>query len=344
MKAVVKVKPKPGVEIREVKKPEPETNEVLVEVQAAGICGSDLHIDEWTGWGYEWLHLPLVLGHEFSGSIVEVGDDVESLQIGDRVTATPHIYCGKCYYCQSGLFNLCEKGALKIGFTRDGAFAEYISVPAESVYKLPENLSFEVAALTEPLCVALHATEIAKVESADNVAVLGPGPIGLLTLQATRIAGAARVIITGIGADRDRLALAKKLGADITVNVEEEDPVAEAKKITDGLGVDVVFEASGIPAAFKQGLQMVRKDGKIVLIGLSERLMEAPISNVVRRQVIIRGSFNYIPRTWRKAIALHSTKQLNLEPLITHKIPLQNIENGFQLARAKKAIKVIVLP
>jgi len=339
----LKVKPKPGVEIREVKEPDVVSGEALIEVCAAGICGSDLHIYNWTPARYKELRLPLILGHEFSGQVVEVKNGDNSLQVGSKVTVSPHIYCKKCYYCLSGFGNLCQDGALKIGFTRNGAFAKYISVPIECVYKLPDNISFEEAALTEPLCSALHAIELSSFKCGDTVAVLGPGPIGLLLLIALKTAGAAKVIMTGMTIDKKRLELARGLGAE-TINIDEEDPIEVAKACTDGLGVQVVYDATGSPHAVKQGLQIVKKRGEIILIGIASSLGEIFFPEIVRTEIILRGSMNYISPTWKRVISLYKEDKFDLRPLITHKIRLSEIERGFQLMSSRHAVKVIVTP
>jgi len=343
MKAVFKVKPEPGVEIVEVGEPNVSYGEALIEVCATGICGSDLHVYEWSPARYKQLSLPVILGHEFSGKIVEIKNNTSSLQVGDRVTVSPHIYCKECYYCVSGQRNLCEQGALRIGFTRNGAFARYISVPVECVYKLPNNITLEEAALTEPLCVGLHAIELSSVKCGDAVAVLGPGPIGLLLLLTLKAAGVTQLIVTGKNIDKKRLEFARELGADI-VNVDEENPVKVAKELTDGLGVNTVFDATGSSSAVKQGIDMVRKGGEVILIGLAASSEEIFFPDIVRSEKILRGSMNYNSKTWSRAINLYREKKVMLNPLITHRIRLDDIEQGFQLVSSKNAVKVIVVP
>jgi len=343
LKAVFKVKPEPGVEIMETGEPDVPHGEVLIEVCAAGICGSDLHIYEWSPARYKQLSLPVILGHEFSGKIAKIKDDTGSLQVGDRVTVSPHVYCKKCYYCASGQRNLCEEGALKIGFTRNGAFARYVSVPVECVYKLPNNITLEEAALTEPLCVGLHAIELSSVKCGDVVAVLGPGPIGLLLLLALRAAGVAQLIVTGKNIDKKRLEIARGLGAE-AINVDEEDPVKVAKELTDGLGVQTVFDATGNPYAIKQGIEMVRKGREVILIGLAASPGEIFFPDIVRSEKILRGSMNYNSQTWNRAINLYKERKFILNSLITHRIRLDDIERGLQLVSSKDAVKVIVTP
>ena len=345
MKAVVKAEPKPGIVVREVPDPKLGVGDVLVEVRAAGICGSDIHMDEWVGQGYDWMHLPLIMGHEFAGRVVEIDKNVRDVQINDRVSVTPHIYCGTCHFCKAGRFNLCLNRALKIGFTRDGGFAEYISVPAECTYKLPSNVSYEMGAIVEPFCVALHGIEVARPEPGDVVAILGAGPIGLLAVQISRIVGANIIMIIGLGRDEERLTVAKEFGAVEAVNAQKDDPITVAKNLTHGLGVNIVYELSGSPAAFKQGLKMLRRGGRMVLIGLSMGVGElAPISDAVRAEIVLQGSFNYVPTTWERAMKLLEREKIDLKRLITHQLPLQKATEGFELARSGKAIKVLLIP
>ncbi len=345
MRAVVKREPAPGTAVMEVPIPEVKSHDVLIRVEKAGICGSDVHMDEWTGQGYEWMPLPLIMGHEFSGEVAELGKNVKNIEVGDMVSATPHIYCGSCRFCKTGRFNLCLNRALKIGFTRDGGFAEYVSVPEECVYKLPANASFEMGALVEPLCVALHGVEVVSPELGDTVAILGAGPIALLMTQVVKRAGVGTVMVTGLAKDETRLVLAKSLGADVTVNVDREDPVAMARQLTGELGVDIVYELSGSPSAFRQGLKMLRRGGRMAMIGLSMGSGEiTPISDAVRGEITLQGSFNYVPSTWNRAIGLLEQEMIDLQSLVSHRLPLEKAAEGFELARKGEAIKVLLTP
>lgn len=345
MKAVVKSNPQPGIELRDVPTPTLRDDEVLVEVKAAGICGSDVHMNAWVGHGYHWITLPLVMGHEFAGSVVEIGAAVRDLRVGDRVAVTPHVYCGACVFCRSGRFNLCLRRALSIGFTRDGGFAEYAAVPAASVFALPATLSYELGALLEPLCVALHGHELARPEPGGTVAILGPGPIGLLAVQVARATGAGTIVVTGLARDRARLAMARALGADVTVDVEADDPLEVVRNATSSIGVDVVYELSGNPVAFRQGLSMLRRGGRMVLIGLTtDAGAISPIADMVRSEKTILGSFNYLPTTWMHAITLLDAKRVNPERLITHRLPLEAAHDGFALAERGEALKILLRP
>lgn len=270
MKAVVKyAHGKGNVELRDVQKPSPGPDEVMIEVKAAGICGSDLHIFD------EDIKLPIrppvIIGHEFSGVIVEVGSSVTKWKPGDRVTSetSAHV-CGECVPCRTGNYNVCAKKRL-IGYWFNGAFARYCVVPSRLVHKLPDNVSFLAGALCEPLaCCVNGVIEKTRIRPSDIVVIAGPGPIGLLSLQIAKSQGAS-VILCGTSRDEKRLKLGEELGADLTVNVEEEDPWQAVSKITKGAGADIFIDCSGSPNAVRMGFQLVRRGGQYTQIGLTGR-------------------------------------------------------------------------
>ncbi|MBE0478597.1 alcohol dehydrogenase catalytic domain-containing protein [Candidatus Aerophobetes bacterium] len=343
MRAVVKKRQGFGIDILEVEKPSIQPDEVLIRVSFAGICGSDLHIYEWSE-GYEWLKFPLIPGHEFSGEVVTTGNQVGSVQVGDRVTVSPHVYCGRCYYCRGGKPNLCREGALRIGFIRPGAFADFVAVPESSVFVLPENCPLDVAALTEPFCVALYALETAGSSLGNSVLIVGPGPIGLILVKTLKYMGISSLLIAGLTDDNHRLMLAQSLGADETIRVDKENLLEVVKNVTQGMGVDTVFEVSGSIEGLTQAMESVKKGGKIFMIGLFQNPTKFFFTPLVRREIMLQGVFNYTSETWRKAISLFTTKKIDLSSLITHKIPLGKIEEGFQLLKQKEAVKVLVIP
>ncbi len=343
MKAVVKERQGFGISVLDVERPHIQNNEVLIKVSFAGICGSDLHIYEWSK-GYDWLKLPLILGHEFSGEVVEIGSQVKSVDIGARVTASPHIYCKKCHYCRTGRSNLCQQGALKIGFTRPGSFAKLVAVPEDSIFVLPRSCSLEAAALTEPFCVALHAIEIAGSPLGDSALIMGPGPIGLMVLQNLKLMGISQVFIAGLSEDSERLTLAKNLGADAIISADKDNLTNIVREFTHGIGVDIVFEVSGSVDALIEGTKAVKKGGKVCMVGLFQKPAEFFFTPLVRSEIILYGSFNYTPETWERAISLFSSKRVTLDPFITHRIIINEIEKGFQLLKQKKAVKILVRP
>jgi len=331
-----------NVEFKDLEPPKIKSDELLVEVKAAGICGTDLHIL------HDKSHYvpPVTLGHEYSGVVVEAGSDVKDFEVGDTVTSPATINCGICHFCRIGFTNRCiDPNKRILGVARaNGAFARYMAVPAKIAHKLPKDIPFEEAALAEPVACAVHATEMVKVNMGDTVVILGPGPMGLLILQLARLAGATQTIVTGIAADHDRLKIAKELGADHIINVEQENPIPIIKEITNDLGADVVFECSGAPAAQKQAFDIVRRRGKIGLVGLTGREINISLDKIVEGELEVSGSWGTLWTSWKLAIKLISLKKLQVKPLISATLSLEQWEKGFQLMESKEAIKVLLIP
>jgi L-iditol 2-dehydrogenase len=343
MKALVKVTKGDGnVEFRDVEPPKIQSDEVLVEVKAAGICGTDLHIL------HDKSHYvpPVTLGHEYAGVVIETGKDVKDFDIGDKVTSPATINCGTCHFCRIGATNRCiDPNKRILGVARaNGAFARYMAVPAKIVHKLPKNIPFEEAALAEPAACAVHATEMIHINMGNTVVILGPGPMGLLILQLAKLAGATQTIVTGVTVDQDRMKIAKDLGADLTINVEENDLIAIMKKLTSDLGADVVFECSGAPVAQRQAFDIVRRRGKIGLVGLTGREINISLDKIVEGELEVKGSWGTLWTSWKLAIKLISLRKLQVRPLISATLPLERWEKGFQLMESKEAIKVLLSP
>ena len=346
MKAIVKTKREPGIEVLDVGTPEVGDADILVSVTAASVCGSDVHVYEWTP-NYEWMPLPVILGHEFAGEVVQVGAKIDTVAVGDRITAMPGMPCGRCLHCQVGKPDACAN-RIGLGLGGDGAFAEYLRITGgANIFRLPDDLDAEAASLTEPLCVVLRAVDISGIKVGQRVAVLGPGPIGLLALQVLKAAGAGLVMVAGTGADTKRLEVARELGADVTVDVDEEDLVAKAAELTGGglrAGLDLVFEASGNPRSVTQAVNMVRPGGTAVLIGIHPAPAEIPTTQLVRQSKSIIGAYGYDTDTWLRAISLLTTGRVRTEPMITHRLPLTEAVAGFEAAVSREAVKVIFLP
>ena len=271
--------------------PEPHVGpeDVLVEVKACGICGSDVHgLDGSTGRRVP----PLIMGHEAAGVIVQVGDGVSGWQVGERVTFDSMISCGRCHFCRRGEINLCDHrrvlGVSCAEFRQDGAFARYVAVPQHIVYKLPEALSFERAALVEPVSVALHGVGRLPIRLGDTAVVVGTGMIGLLAVQALRAAGCGRIIVVDV--DQRRLDLACRLGADEAISTKQSDAAAEILRRTGGRGADVALEAVGIAATVATAVRAVRKGGSVALVGNLAPQVELPLQAVVTREITLYGS------------------------------------------------------
>jgi len=346
MKAVVKTRKEPGIEVLDVDVPQVTDTDILVKIQAASLCGSDVHVYEWTP-NYEWMPLPLTLGHEFAGEVVEVGSKVQTTAVGDRITALPSMPCSRCSFCQVGKSDSCTD-RLGLGLRADGAFAEYLRLTAAAtIFKLPDDISYEQASLCEPLAVILRAVDLSNIKLGQTAAVLGPGPIGLFTLQALKASGAGYTLVAGTGADEKRLQIARELGADDTIDVEKEDPVNKAMAATGGglrAGLDFVFEASGNPVSVSQAVNMVRPGGKVILIGIHPTSAEFATTNLVRSSKSIIGAYGYDRDIWLRALYLFSSGKVRVEPMITHRVPLSEAEKGFEMAVSREAAKVIFLP
>jgi len=346
VKAVVKTKREPGIEVLDVNVPEVRDSDVLVKVLAGSLCGSDVHVYEWTP-NYEWMPLPVILGHEFSGEVVKIGSKVNTIAVGDRITAMPAMPCSRCALCLVGRGDACTN-RIGLGLAADGAFAEYVRLTAAAnMFKLTEGLSYEAASLSEPLCVALRAVDLSNIKVGQTAAVLGPGPIGLLTLQVVKAAGAGLVMVAGTAADARRLEIARRLGADIIIDVDREDLISKVTKVIGrdfSAGLDFVFEATGNPKSVSQALSMVRRGGKVILIGIHPAPAEFDTTNLVRSSKSIIGAYGYDPEIWRRALLLLSSGKIRVEPMITHRIPLTEAKEGFELAISKEAAKVLFIP
>ena len=324
--------------VEDVPVPKVSQSEVLIKVEYCGICGSDIHA--FLG-KHPFIKPPITPGHEFSGTVVEVGEDVKSISVGDRVTVIPQLTCGKCYNCRIGRYNICRNLKV-IGCQVDGAMAEFFSVDEKLVFKLPDEISLKEAALIEPAAVAVHAVRLSDVRLGDNVVVLGAGPIGLLTLQCAKLSGAKKVVVTDL--IDFRLKLAEKLGADYVVNVAETDL---EKFVEEELGVDsvdLVFECVGVEATINQAIDVVRKGGQVVVVGVFSGKTPVKIHLVQDREIVLKGSLMYLREDFQRAIDLIASKKLQVSPLITHVVPLSRVEEAYRIAVEKKteAVKVLV--
>lgn len=341
MRAVVKSKPAPGVEFAEVPKPKIAPDEVLIEVKAAAICGSDLGIYDYTP-AYSKMRLPVVMGHEFSGRIVEAGPQVKGYAVSDRVLAESVKACGACAYCRSGQENLCDASTL-FGIHVDGGMAEYIAVPYKLLHRLPKELSYEAGALIEPLSNALHfVKDCTPIRLGDLAVVQGCGPIGLFSAQLFRLAG-AEVMVTGVNVDTERFKIAEGLGFE-TVNVEREDLAKIVTERTGGRGADIAFVATGAPPAVAQATQIVKKRGRVTVIGIFGRPVEVPMTQVVRREITLSGAYDAKPENFDQSISLARSGAVKVETLITHRLPLEKASEAFEAAKSRVGCKVVFIP
>lgn len=330
--------------VTEFPKPEIAASDVLVQVRACGICGSDIHgYDGSTGRRIP----PLVMGHEAAGVITEVGDHVTSFKVGDHVTFDSTVSCGQCFFCRRGDINLCDSrmvlGVSCEEYRRHGAFAEYVSVPQHICYQLPEGLPFEHAAMIEAVSIAVHAANRAPVSLGDTAVVVGSGMIGLLVIQAMRLAGCGQIIAVDL--EENRLAKAKELGADIGLKGDAVDVPAEVRKLTNGRGADVVLEVVGVAATVNTAIACARKGGSITLVGNLSPKVEMPLQAIVTKELTIYGTCGSRGE-YPACIALLERRAIRVDPLITAKISLNDGPEWFQRLYAGEpgAMKVIVDP
>jgi L-iditol 2-dehydrogenase len=332
------------LQVTEMDRPMPGAEEVLVEVAACGICGSDVH-------GYDGSSgrriPPIVMGHEAAGVVAGVGSHVVGLVVGDRVTFDSTVYCGECIFCQRGEVNLCDHREV-IGvscgeYRRAGAFAEYLVVPSRIIYRLPDNLSFVEAAMLEAVSVALHGVAVSAMCGGEDVLVIGAGMIGLLLLQAARAAGAARVFVSDV--DETRLHLAKKLGADTTLCMSGSALIDEIAHGTKGRGVDVVLEAVGREETIVTGIDCVRKGGTVTLVGNISPQVALPLQKIVSRQIRLQGSCASAGE-YPEAIRLIAEGVIKVKPLITAVAPLDEGSSWFRRlhGREPNLMKIVLDP
>ncbi|MFS0785697.1 zinc-binding dehydrogenase [Shouchella sp. 1P09AA] len=341
MKALVKTDYGFGhLEIQDKPEPIPAAEQVKIKVRYAGICGTDLHTYE----GHYKVGVPVTLGHEFSGDVVEIGEAVTSVAVGDRVTSeTTYSICGECEYCQTKDYNLCSqrKG---LGTQQDGGFTNYLIAREASVHKLPDGVDYKAASMTEPLACTYHAVEKTEVNQGDIVVVLGPGAIGLLTAQVAKSKG-AKVIITGLNSDKIRLEKAKELGIDYVINIQEENLKDVVDGITGGYGADIVYECSGAVPAAKQGLDLLRKKGQYCQVGIFAT-PEIPfdLEKIVQKEIRVVGTRSQKHADWQPSLELLNRGDVNAKALVTHEYDITQWEEAYQAIKSGEAIKVLLTP
>jgi NADPH2:quinone reductase len=329
--------------VEEVDKPELSANDVLVKVRACGVCMTDLHMFTW-----EFpVQTPVILGHEFSGEIVKIGNGVEGLREGDRIAVDPILSCGNCSPCVAGRDNLCGN-ARSIGgagnVVINGAFAEFVSVSAKAIGRIPSTMSFEQGAFVEPLGCCIHGLDKSRVKVGEKVILIGAGTIGLLLLQLVRLGGSSLTVVVDV--KTDRLNLAKKLGADIVVNPIDSDLTEQVKTLTQNEGVDLCIECVGSPSTTKQALKVVRPGGRVIIFGVSPVNAEMNFSpfDIYFREIEINGTYAITRDSFRRSIALLSSNRIDVSSLITERFELNDIRRAFELAEKKEGLKKLIHP
>ena len=338
MKALVKAKAERGIWMQDIPKPAVGHNDVLIRVNRSAICGTDIHIYQWDDWAQHTIPVPLAVGHEFSGTIVECGIEVRGFEPGDRVSAEGHITCGVCRNCRAGRRHLCmnTKG---VGVNRPGAFAEYIAVPAFNVFKLPDAITDDMAAILDPLGNATH-TALSFDLVGEDVLITGAGPIGIMAVAIARYAGARHIVITDI--NDYRLELARRMGATAALNVASESIDDTMRALSMEEGFDVGMEMSGNPTAFRDLLRTMHHGGKVALLGIPPDDTAIDWNQVIFKGLILKGIYGReMFETWYKMSSMLQSG-LNIEPVITHHFGIDDFEPAFELMESGQSGKVIL--
>ncbi len=351
MKAVVKYGfGKYETELRDVPVPEIGDDDVLLEVKATGVCGSDIAFDD--GGHENLLNPPVILGHEFSGVVAKVGKNVTEWKVGERaVSDNTGKVCGKCYACSTADYLSCPD-RLGLGYGMDGGFAQYVRIPGDtlkvfpnSLMRIPEEMSFEEAAILDPCCNAYMAVvQESKFMPGDYGAVFGVGALGQFSIQAMRIAGASKIIAIGLSGDRERFELAKQNGATDIVVADEMNVQEKVAKLTNGEGVALVVDCAGVAVVLRQAIDIVRTAGEIVKIGYDERPVGFSLDPIIDKAVSIKGHFGYTWLSWRNVMNLAVSGRIDMKSMISHRMKLSQFREAFDLVRSKKAIKIILYP
>ncbi len=338
MKALVKAKPERGIWMEDIAVPEVGHNDVLIKINRTAICGTDIHIFKWDDWAQATIPVPMAVGHEFSGEIVDLGIEVRGFEVGDRVSAEGHITCGYCRNCRAGRRHLCMH-AIGVGVNRAGAFAEYLAVPAFNVFKLPDLITDDMASILDPMGNATH-TALSFDLVGEDVLITGAGPIGIMAVAIARYAGARHIVITDV--NDYRLGLAREMGASRAINVTREaigDTMRDLGMIE---GFDVGMEMSGNPQAFQDMLKSMHHGGKISMLGIPPGDMAIDWNEVIFKGLVIKGIYGReMFETWYKMSSMLQSG-LNMDPIITHHFDIDEYQPAFELMESGQSGKVIL--
>ncbi len=343
MKAIMKKTAAPGDDLVDVETPKPGPKDVIIQVKAAAICGTDIHIYEWTPFAQVRVKPPMIFGHEVCGEVVEMGKQVTTLKVGDLVAVETHIPCEDCFQCKTGNQHICERMAI-VGVHVDGVFADYARIPAVCCWKLPKGTSPDLGAILEPIGVAVHGVCVDSVEG-KSVAVFGCGPIGLFGIGAIRALGAAKIF--ALEPVPYRLAMVKKFAPDaVLIDPVKQDAVKIIKEATGGRGVDVSLEISGSAAATKMAFQVLRLGGRVSLTGLTSVpvTLDMPADIIYKEAVVYGTTGRLMWKTWYQMQSLLDSGKFDPMPAITHRLPLAEVGKGIELAKSGQAEKVLLYP
>ena len=338
LKALVKKEAAPGIWLDDVPEPKVGHNDVLVEIGKTAICGTDMHIYNWDAWARKTIPVPMQVGHEYFGRIVEVGSEVKGFKSGDRVSGEGHITCGYCRNCRAGRRHLC-RNTVGVGVNRPGAFAQYLAIPADNAFKLPDSISDDVASILDPFGNATH-TALAFNMVGEDVLITGAGPIGIMAVAIARFVGARHVVITDV--NDYRLELAKKMGATRAINVQRESLDQTMRDLGMQEGFDVGLEMSGNAAAFRDLLRTMHHGGSVAILGIPPEDTSIDWNQVIFKGLTLKGIYGReMFETWYKMASLLQSG-LKLEPIITHHLPVQEYAQAFSIMGSGRSGKVIM--
>ena len=338
MRALVKAKPERGIWLEKTQKPKVGHNDVLIKVHRTAICGTDIHIYQWDDWAQKTIPVPMAVGHEFSGEIVETGIEVKGYDVGDRVSAEGHVTCGVCRNCRAGRRHLC-RSAVGIGVNRPGAFAEFIAVPAFNLFKLPDVITDDMAAILDPFGNATH-TALSFDLVGEDVLITGAGPIGIMAVAIARYAGARHIVITDV--NDYRLGLAKKMGASVAFNVTTGTLDGVIKDLGMTEGFDVGMEMSGNPEAFRDLIRTMHHGGSVALLGIPPGEMAIDWNEVIFKGLTMKGIYGReMFETWYNMSSMLQSG-LNIDPIITHRFPIDEYQEAFDLMESGQSGKIIL--
>lgn len=338
MKALAKQAAKPGIWLTETERPEPGHNDLLIRIRKTAICGTDMHIYHWDDWAQQTIPVPMVVGHEYVGVVEAMGSEVRGFEVGDRVSGEGHITCGHCRNCRAGRRHLC-RNTTSVGVNRPGAFAEYLVIPAFNAFRIPDNISDDLAAIFDPFGNAVH-TALAYDLVGEDVLITGAGPIGIMAAAVARRAGARHTVVTDI--NEYRLELAQRMGATRTVNVSQRSLTDVMQEIGMTEGFDVGLEMSGVPSAFEQMLGSMNHGGRMALLGIPPGSMAIDWNQVIFKGLTLKGIYGReMFETWYKMASLIQSG-LDLTPMITHRFAVDDFQQGFDVMASGQSGKVIL--
>ncbi|MFB1014657.1 MAG: L-threonine 3-dehydrogenase [Alteromonadaceae bacterium] len=338
MKSLVKLKAEAGIWLQQTQKPTMGHNDLLFKIKKTAICGTDIHIYNWDEWAQKTIPVPMVVGHEYAGEVVDIGQEVKGFALGDRVSGEGHITCGHCRNCRGGRTHLC-RNTVGVGVNREGSFAEYLVIPAYNAFKLPDEISDDLAAIFDPFGNAVH-TALSFDLVGEDVLITGAGPIGIMAAAVAKHVGARHVVITDI--NEYRLDLAKKMGASRAVDVSKENLKDVMADLGMTEGFDVGMEMSGVPSAFKEMLANMNNGGKIAMLGIPGQDMSIDWSQIIFKGLTIKGVYGReMFETWYKMASLIQSG-LDLTPIITHHFKIDDFQQGFDTMRSGLSGKVIL--